>query len=371
MVILYACLVIQIFLLSFFFVKSEKQRISFSEQRKENKTLFNIDNIDVIIAAKESYERISLCINSVLESGFTNIYICVDGKNSNVVKLLKLNYHELNIFENNGNLGKTKSQIKCLEQAKNKDVLVLDADIILKTEEIMDFINYYYTSKCNFLCPYSNGKAVNENILFGIAESDRYMRQRIVRAGRDFYGVSNLSGYCMLCNRMKYLEIINVDTIQDDVIATINLFKKGFVVKTYHKSICIEEERNRFIPYLYQKTRWTAGNLALLGSYPKLFKSIPFVKALVFSSSFLLWYFALWVDFVCFCYSIFNFWIFIPLLVELIVKYLYLLKISGFKLFRVYNFIYVIIWPLFTTLCLLLTPLYLVGLIGENKTRRF
>lgn len=370
--ILYILLLMQIFIFALFFIKSEKQRKSFFNQLSLNKIKFhNVENIDVIIAAKEKYERISLCISNVYKSGFKNIYICIDEKNQETLNQLKENFPELNIIENNTHLGKIKSQQKCLEQSQNDNVLVLDADINLKSKEIQDFVNYFYESKCDFLCPYSNGKSENENsLLFGIAESDRYLRQRIIRAGRDFFEVSNLSGYCMLAKKDKYLDIIDSDTIQDDVIATINLLNKGYIVKTFHKSVCEEEERNKLIPYLFQKTRWTAGNLVLLSSYQKLFKSTSFIKAFAFSSSFLLWYFSLWVDCLCFCTGIFHLELFIPVFLEFLIKYICLLKISDFKLFRIFNLFYVIIWPLFTTICLILSPLYLVGLVDENKTRR-
>ena len=197
----------------------------------------------MIFSSSRSISSIPKCIKNVLSVGFENIIICIDGGNNDVFYRLKLSYPSLTILYNETSLGKIRSQNKCLSLSKKENILILDADIALLKEEVTGFVSYFWESNVDFLCPYSIGLYEGNNqLLYSIAETDRHMRQRVVRAGRDAYGVSNLSGYCMLAKRIKYIDIIDDDAIQDDVIATINLLKKKYMVKTFLKAVGSEIE---------------------------------------------------------------------------------------------------------------------------------
>lgn len=359
----------QIVVLSVFVFLSIKQR---SLCNKQNLTLnANLGEFDVIIAARENVEIVRNCISNVLSVGFENIILCIDGGGEEACIQLKEKFPTVKIIYNDKSLGKVKSQIKCLKLSHMEKVLILDADISLIREEVIKFVSYFNETKVDFLCPYSIGISTNMNtLLFAIAETDRHMRQRVVRAGRDAYGVSNLSGYCMLANRVKYIDIIDSEAIQDDVVATINLLQKRYTVKTYHKPVCAEIERASFWPYLMQKTRWTAGNIVLYKSYNKLFKKTNFKNAFAFTSSSLLWYWAPWVDFFAFIVALFYPTIFILLIIEGVIKYIGLYFASKPALRNLAIILYLITWPVFSTICLFLSPYYLSGRIIEQKTRR-
>ena len=361
---------IQTVILFVFVVKSARQR------KKCNRKIFpcnvkNKESVDVIIAAREDIVMIKKCISSVLKSGFKNVVLCVDGGDSVVADEIAACFNNVKIIFNEQSIGKIRSQRRCLTMSTKDVVLIIDADISLIEEEVDGFVSSYFGQNVDFLCPYSVGESLEKHsLLFSIAESDRYMRQRIVRAGRDAYGVSNLSGYCILANRKKYLDIIDSNAIQDDVIATLNLLKKHYSVKTYHHAVCSEVERNKFIPYLLQKTRWTAGNIMLIKSYPALFKSTSFSKSFAFTSSFLLWYWSWWVDFVSVFMAIHTPVVSVALITEAIIKVSGLIISSKPDRRLMSSALYVLIWPLFSTICLLLSPPFLLGLISERKTRR-
>lgn len=362
-------LILQILVLSIFVYQSIMQRNS--SKNKQFFTKVILDKFDVIVAAKEDYDTINKCIKNVLSVGFENIIICIDGGNNDVFYRLKLSYPSLTILYNETSLGKIRSQNKCLSLSKKENILILDADIALLKEEVTGFVSYFWESNVDFLCPYSIGLYEGNNqLLYSIAETDRHMRQRVVRAGRDAYGVSNLSGYCMLAKRIKYIDIIDDDAIQDDVIATINLLKKKYTVKTYHKAVCSEIERSTFKSYLMQKTRWTAGNIVLIKSYKKLFEYTSLIKALAFTSSFLLWYWSLWIDFIALLLCIYYPPLLILLLIEGFIKYIGLVNACKPQKRTLDILMYIIIWPLISTICLVLSPYYLTGKIVEQKTRR-
>lgn len=364
--ILDAMIILQTLILSIFIILAIKQRKSCIG--KEDADITN--NIDVIIVAKENFSVIKNCLDSVLVCNFKNIFLCLDHPEKHLVKNLKTSFRNIEIIENHQMNGKIETQLCGLKKSINNDVLLLDADIKLFPSEINKFINYYVESNTDFLCPYSVGIYEKKSLWAAISESDRIMRQRIVRAGRDYFGVSNLSGYCLLATRKKYIEILDSKSIQDDVSATINLFEKNYSVKTYHKVVCSEVERSSFIESLFQKTRWTAGNMRLLVSYQKLFTSTSLIKAFVFTTSFLLWYWALWIDFVGFVFMFSSTQIFILIILELFIKQIGLFIVGEQSIKRIFlNFIYVIIWPFFSTLCLLMIPIYFCGKI-ESKTRR-
>lgn len=363
-------LIIQTVILAVFVALSIRQRKYGQNIVQEEYKPLDRD-IDVIIASRESFEVTCGCLDSVLSSGMNNIILCLDGGDNKVVQRIKDRYPTVHVLYNEKPLGKIKSQIKCLISSKCQNVLVLDADIRLMPEQISDFIACFLSGEADFLCPYSIGNYQNNfSFLSGIEETDRYMRQRIVRAGRDAFGVSNLSGYCMLANRGKYIEIVDSNATQDDVIATMNLLQKGFTVRTYHHVVCSEIERNNFASYLLQKTRWTAGNIKLIASYPKLFKVADTRKALAFSSSFLLWYWALWIDCIAMALCPFFHVIAVLLAIEFTIKYAGLVAASRPNSRLGYNLAYLFVWPVFSMLCLILTPYYLTGKINEQKTRR-
>ena len=334
-------------------------------------SILDLDKIDVIIAARENLDLIKNCLTNVLSVGFKNIILCIDGGNNEQLVKLQSEFPTVTFVLNETSLGKIKAQIRCLRLSSKAKVLILDADISMIKGEVNGFVSYFNESGVDFLCPYSIGVSSEMNsVLFAIAETDRHMRQRVVRAGRDAYGVSNLSGYCMLVNREKYLDIIDSEAIQDDVIATINLLQKKYTVKTYHKAVCSEIERTSFKSYLLQKTRWTAGNIVLVKSYNKLFRATSKSKAFAFSSSFLLWYWSLWVDFFAFIVALFYPIVFLPLLVEALAKFVGLTCACKPQTRYISIIVYIILWPVFSTMCLALSPYYLSGKIYEHKTRR-
>ena len=203
MIILVFLLVVQIIILLFFICKSIQQRKIFQEEDICFDTTVNsFTDIDVIIAAKENLDIIVQCIDNVMQSGFSSIILCLDGCDSSFKSSLSNLYPSIIIIHNEKQEGKIKSQLKCLRLSKKLEVLILDADILLFAEEVNHFVSYFHSHTVDFLCPYSMGFSSNMNtFLFRIAEIDRYMRQRIIRAGRDAYGVSNLSGYCVLAKK--------------------------------------------------------------------------------------------------------------------------------------------------------------------------
>lgn len=369
MIIIGILLFIQITILLVFVIQSLRQRKFCSNQLLTLSS--NLDDFEVIIAARENANLIKDCISNVMHAGFRNIILCIDGDNNSIVDQLENKFPSVKIIYNDKSLGKIKSQIRCLKISTKDKVLILDADISLIKEEVNGFVSYFNETNVDFLCPYSMGISSEMNsLLFAIAETDRHMRQRVVRAGRDAYGVSNLSGYCMLANRLKYINIIDTEAIQDDVIATINLLNKNYTVKTYHRAVCSEIERTSFKSYLMQKTRWTAGNIILVSSYHMLFKATNIAKAFAFTSSFLLWYWSLWVDFLAFILAFIYPSIFILLFIEGVIKFIGLTCACKPDHRYMSIIAYILLWPVFSTMCLVLSPYYLSGKINDQKTRR-
>lgn len=327
------------------------------------------DYFDVIIAAKENVEVIRHCLKRLKAQSFKNVYLCIDGGSIDTLNCLRKEFPDFSIVLNEGGKGKINAQIICLNQSSRPSVLLMDADIELIDKEIEEFLNYYMEHEIDFVCPYSKGLYQTINLLSGVAESDRHMRQRIVRAGRDRFNVSNLSGYCMIANRVKYLEVIDSNAIQDDVAATINMLKKKLRVKTYHRTVCSEIERSSFKSFILQKTRWTAGNLLLLNSYSKLFAEASLKQSLAFTSSFLLWYWSNWIDFISFIFAFMYPPLFIVLGIEGLIKFYGLNKVkSPSENPAVLQ--YILLWPVISIICLILSPYYISGLITEKSTRR-
>lgn len=322
---------------------------------------------DLIITSSETLEVVSSCIESFLHSYVDKIIVALDHPSDSLVKGLSLRFgNRINIVINKEKRGKIYTQSVGIKSSTNEYILLVDADIKL-LGDIKDMCMFMHTKALDFACPYSVGE--EKGFWPHISDVDRMMRQRIIRTARDFAGLSNLTGYFLLCKRTSYLNVIDPEAIQDDVVSTIKLQKLHLKVGTYGKVMCSEIERPNFKGLLFQKVRWTAGNLSLLPDYLKLV-DIGILKATFFFCSFLLWYYVYYVDFAVTVFVLLN-----PcrqLVFLLIAEYVLrgiAIKISSPCTRIFYICMYLLLWPVLMTFALILVPMYRI-LKLEQLSRR-
>lgn len=370
MTILAVIILLQTFLILWLFfcgnAAAAKQRIMSVESTSD-------DVIDVIITAREEYDVIKQAILSFDNLKVHSIILALDHPSEKLLTQLTHlpTKHLVKTIINLDDPGKINTQKLGLKSAGSRYVLIMDADIKVSMSQ-QDFYNMvccFINSNSDFFCPYSFGIYSHLNTWAWIADCDRTMRQQIVRAGRDYYGISNLSGYFLLAKRERYIQVIDSNYLQDDVAATINLFKNDLSIKTYHSVVCGELERNSFYKSLMQRIRWTVGNLFVYPKYIDVFRGIGFRRGMVFTLSSHLWYTSLYCDFLAYVLCWKQPLLLYCLLLEIIVKSIILsLRKKGTINFMC-HIIYSVVWPVFSTVSLLGVIPYLIFKL-EKESRR-
>ena len=332
----------------------------------------NDDAIDVIITAKEKYEVIEQAILSFENLQINSIILALDHPDEKLLTQLT-NLHTSHLIKtiiNQDIPGKINTQKLGLQSASSKYVLIMDADIkvTMTQRDFCHMVNCFISSNSDFFCPYSFGIYSRSNIWAWISDCDRTMRQQIIRAGRDFYGISNLSGYFLLAKRDRYIQVIDSNYLQDDVVATINLFKNKLSIQTYHNVVCGELERNSFYKSLMQRIRWTAGNLLVYPKYIDIFRGIGFRKGIVFTLSSHFWYTSLYCDFIAYIFCWKNPFLLYCLIFEIIIKSIILSQRKKGIINFICHISYSIVWPIFSFLSLLgIIPFLIFKLEKESR----
>lgn len=311
---------------------------------------------DLIITASETLDIISSCIKSFSSSYIDKIIVALDHPSDSLIRDLFVQFgNRVSLVINYEKKGKIPTQIAGINFSKNDYLLLVDADIKL-LGDIKAMCQFMHTKALDFVCPYSVGE--KQGFWPNISDVDRMFRQRIIRAARNFAGLSNLTGYFLLCKKTSYLRVISPNYIQDDVVSTLRLQNQRLNVGTYEKVMCSEIERPNFAGILFQRIRWTAGNLSLLPGYRKLLNS-GFLKAAFFFCTFLLWYYVYYIDCAVIIFSIINQCrqLIYLLLIE------YFLRGVAIKAFApstsmFYICMYQLLWPFLNTLALILVPIY-------------
>ena len=371
MTILLVIVLLQSFLMLWLFICGNKA--SYEQERIDKLESKEADDIDVIITAHEEYSVIRQAVLSLEPLRVHSIILALDHPDNDLMnQILQLSLSKPIIVEKNfGEPGKIHTQKLGLLRSCTEYVLIMDADIkvSLLAEEFNHMFNCFIESNCDFFCPYSFGIYSDSNTWAKISDCDRTMRQQIVRAGRDYYRMSNLSGYFLLAKREKYLQVIDANYLQDDVVATINLFKQNMQVRTYHHVVCGELERESFYKSLMQRVRWTAGNLLIYPKYIDIFHGIGIKRGVVFVLSSHLWYTSLYCDLLAYVLCFMYYPLIYALMFEIVIKTLILSQRKKGTSNFFYHMVYSLVWPLFATISLFGVIPYLIFKL-ENESRR-
>lgn len=328
----------------------------------------------IIITAKEGVDIIKDCIASIPKS---NIILALDHPSKSLLSRLKKTLPDnVTIIPNYESGGKTPTQAAGIRASKTELIILLDADIRFLIPEvgINEMILALKKAKADFLCPFSTAHEKGRSALSFIQETDRIYRQRIIRCFRDSYGISNLTGYCLVADKIKYLDILE-NHIQDDVICSFNMIAKDYKVITYPVVVCSELERPSIYSYFMQRVRWTQGNLKLLSRYVGLMYGPKTKLGCIFFVSFCFWYFVFYLELTGCLFATLTSNHFSSSLLFLCLSLLVILRAvmiwlrSYKKIPLVYAFLHSALWPLFLTMCLIASfPYKLFGL--EQKSRR-
>ena len=140
-------------------------------------------------------------IDRLLSYGITNIYISVNHLKEKIINYIQKNYSDYNIqfIEENQPLG-TIGSVKLVDEFKNNDVLVMNADILTNID-FYDFFNNYKNFRDNMSIATFN---IRINIPYGILDTtDKKINSLIEKPSFTYY--SNAGIYLINKNMLKYI----------------------------------------------------------------------------------------------------------------------------------------------------------------------
>ena len=140
-------------------------------------------------------------IDRLLSYGITNIYISVNHLKEKIINYIQKNYSDYNIqfIEENQPLG-TIGSVKLVDEFKNNDVLVMNADILTNID-FYDFFNNYKNFRDNMSIATFN---IRINIPYGILDTtDKKINSLIEKPSFTYY--SNAGIYLINKDMLKYI----------------------------------------------------------------------------------------------------------------------------------------------------------------------
>ena len=140
-------------------------------------------------------------IDRLLSYGITNIYISVNHLKEKIISYIEKHYSDCNIqfIEENQPLG-TIGSVKLIDEFKNNDVLVMNADILTNID-FYDFFTNYKNFKDNMSIATFN---IRINIPYGILDTtDKKINSLIEKPSFTYY--SNAGIYLINKDMLKYI----------------------------------------------------------------------------------------------------------------------------------------------------------------------
>ena len=140
-------------------------------------------------------------IDRLLSYGITNIYISVNHMKEKIINYIQKNYSDYNIqfIEENQPLG-TIGSVKLVDEFKNNDVLVMNADILTNID-FYDFFTNYKNFRDNMSIATFN---IRINIPYGILDTtDKKINSLIEKPSFTYY--SNAGIYLINKDMLKYI----------------------------------------------------------------------------------------------------------------------------------------------------------------------
>ena len=140
-------------------------------------------------------------IDRLLSYGITNIYISVNHLKEKIINYIQKNYSDYNIqfIEENQPLG-TIGSVKLVDEFKNNDVLVMNADILTNIDFYDFFINYKNFRDNMSIATFN----IRINIPYGILDTtDKKINSLIEKPSFTYY--SNAGIYLINKDMLKYI----------------------------------------------------------------------------------------------------------------------------------------------------------------------
>ncbi len=260
------------------------------------------EKISIVIPLFNSENTIDKCLDSVLQNDLSLINSliiildhCDDGSGDKACayeekfKKLGINFLILNLPDKvTGKVNAIKHGIGLVE---TKNILLVDADIILKKDAINKLLNFHLSNNNSFssclVYPYQQTK---NSFISRIICQDRLYRQNIVKTVKNKYGVANFPGSVGIVNVEKYKKFL-FSGFLEDLTASFHIMGVEEKIVILPLILAYELERESLKGLFFQRVRWSIGNIE---NIPLLIKTIraekSWFKKFLMASYPLMWY---------------------------------------------------------------------------------
>jgi len=264
---------------------------------------FSKKNLSIVIPLFNSEKTIGSCLNSILKNDLSLIDKvvvvldhCIDASNNRVLELMG-NFREsgielvaLTLPEGlSGKISAIKQGIKII---RTKNVLLLDADIILEPDAVEKLFSFHTREEnlCSSCLIYPLRMDNRTSLTQGIIHQDRLYRQNILKLVKNRYGLANFPGSIGIVNIENYRKFFK-EGFLEDLSASFNIIGEGNKISILPKVLAYEMERESIQGVFLQRTRWSIGNIE---NTPLLFKTVfateGLAKKFIVASYPIMWY---------------------------------------------------------------------------------
>jgi glycosyltransferase involved in cell wall biosynthesis len=232
----------------------------------------NINSLSVIIAAYNEEEHIVECIESILQSDITglNLEILVgsDGSDDRTVDLVKtINSEIVKVFDF-PRQGKNQTLNQLVKESNNENLLFIDADFRLKSNNIKDLLaNFGKLDVGIIICPIEMRTKSGEDSKEGESVYQKY--ESYIRRNESQIAscVNSLGSYII---KKEIFESIPSDKYCDDLHSILTSIKKGKRVYFDEENKIQEVRKSNFFEDYSRRKRLVGGGLSTIFAFKDL-----------------------------------------------------------------------------------------------------
>lgn len=228
-----------------------------------------------------------------------NIYLCDDG-HRDTAKILcsQMGIHYITRPDNKH--AKAGNINNALSQTNGEFIMLLDADMVPKSNFLEKTIGYFTDEKMGFVqTPQSfyNPDPFQYNLRFEKDipnEQDFFMME--IQAGRDMYNAVLHVGTNAVFRRKAIEEIggIPTGTITEDMATGMLIQAKGYQSKFVQEVLCTGLSVENFADLVKQRERWARGNIQVTKKWNPLFiKGLSLPQRMIYADGFIYWFFGI------------------------------------------------------------------------------
>lgn len=258
--------------------------------------------ISIVIPLFNSERTIDKCLDSILQNNLflvESIIIildhCDDGSDYKAYSFVK-KFKEMGVDLIISNIpsditGKVNAIKYGIGFTKLKDILLIDADIILKKDAIEKLLNFHLYNNNSFSsCLIYPRQQAKNNFISRLICQDRLYRQNIIKTVKDKYGTANFPGSVGIVNIEKYKNFL-FSGFLEDLSASFHIIGVKEKIVIMPEVLAYEFERQSFKGLFFQRLRWSIGNIE---NVPLLIKTIIsekiLLKKILIASYPIMWY---------------------------------------------------------------------------------